>query len=469
MSALQFGTSGLRGLVSGMTSEVCARYTRAFARHLEASGGISTRAILLGRDLRESSPAIAAGCAAGARSLGYEVIDCGEVPTPALALAAARRGLPAIMITGSHIPADRNGLKFYRPDGEITKSDEAGILSHLEAGIAAPSLRQPPAGQMAVLDEYAARYTSLGPRFSLAGMRIGIYQHSSVARDLIVQVLEELGAETVALGRTSSFVPLDTEAVSEDVLDSLREWAREHRTDAIVSSDGDADRPLIANEWGVILRGDIVGVLTAEFLGATIVVTPVTSTSAVELSGFFDATIRTRVGSPYVIEGIGASRSGIVVGFEANGGVILGSAIEGPGLPALPALPTRDALLPIVSVLASANSRRVTLSELVARLPARFTAANRIENVSRDRSAVLLERLGSVDGANGVLAGMAMAVSVDTVDGVKLALATGETLHFRASGNAPELRCYAESGKPERAAALVAEGLRIAGEQLPSP
>jgi len=69
MSALQFGTSGLRGLVSDMTPDVCARYTQAFIRHLEASGDISMRAILLGRDLRESSAAIAEACAAGARSI----------------------------------------------------------------------------------------------------------------------------------------------------------------------------------------------------------------------------------------------------------------------------------------------------------------------------------------------------------------------------------------------------------------
>lgn len=464
MAGLQFGTSGLRGLVSDMTPEVCALYTRAFIRHLQAQGEVAAQAVLLGRDLRESSPAISEACAAGAQSLGCEAIDCGEVPTPALALAAARRGLPAIMITGSHIPADRNGLKFYRAEGEITKADEAGIVSWLEAVIAAPSLRQPPTSHTSALDDYVTRYTTAGLRFSLAGMRVGVYQHSSVTRDLIVRVLEALGAETIPLGRTGSFVPLDTEAISQDVLDSLHRWTHDHQTDAIVSSDGDADRPLIVDERGVALRGDIVGLLTAAFLKAQTVVTPVTSSSVIELSGLFDRTVRTRVGSPYVIAGIEANCLGTTVGFEANGGVILGSTVEEAGF-VLPALPTRDALLPIIAVLASARAKSAALSELVARLPARFTAANRLENISREQSLEFLDGLSNT-AANASLDNQWQVIGVNTLDGVKLTLETGETLHFRASGNAPELRCYAESFELERAENLVAEGLRMAAEQV---
>ncbi len=53
---------------------------------------------------------------------------CGRVPTPALALAGLARVVPSIMVTGSHIPFDRNGIKFYTPRGEISKQDEQPIL-----------------------------------------------------------------------------------------------------------------------------------------------------------------------------------------------------------------------------------------------------------------------------------------------------------------------------------------------------
>ena len=125
--AVQFGTSGLRGLVTGLTPLLCQRYTQAFLRHLETAGFGRPHSVYIGYDLRESSPAIAASCAAATDALGVQPVMFGALSTPALALAAIGAGVPALMVTGSHIPADRNGIKFYRPDGEISKPDEAGI------------------------------------------------------------------------------------------------------------------------------------------------------------------------------------------------------------------------------------------------------------------------------------------------------------------------------------------------------
>src|SRR3546814_8418563 len=66
---------------------------------------------------------------AAVRAAGLEAECCGMLPTPALALHAITQRIPAVMVTGSHIPFDRNGLKFYRPDGEIDKLDEQAILA----------------------------------------------------------------------------------------------------------------------------------------------------------------------------------------------------------------------------------------------------------------------------------------------------------------------------------------------------
>lgn len=476
MTSLKFGTSGLRGLVRDMPPDVCARYVDAFLRHIEAGGAPASRMLLVGRDLRRSSPAIADACLAAAGAAGYAAVDCGALPTPALALEAMRLGVPAIMVTGSHIPADRNGLKFYRPDGEIAKADEAGILACLDAarrdpvedGPILPDAAPPEAGRLA-LENYRRRYRAPGGAFPLAGplagMRVGVWQHSSVARDLIAEVLAGLGAATVALGRSDTFVAVDTEALGPEDAGRAAGWARAHRVDAIVSSDGDADRPLIADEQGRFLRGDVVGLLTALALGADTVVTPVTSSSAVELSGLFGRTVRTRVGSPYVIEAMAACGAGVVVGFEANGGVLLGSPIEGQGF-ALAALPTRDALLPIVAVLALARRRGRTVSQLAGEMPARFTASGRMEHVAAGESAALLTPLADRRGAAAFLGGDAELAGIDTMDGVRLTLATGETVHFRASGNAPELRCYCEASTAARASLLLEEGLARASTAI---
>lgn len=450
MNSLKFGTSGLRGLATDLVGAESRRYAAAFLRYLRSRGAVGQ--MLVGRDLRASSPDIARSVIEG---LDVEVVDCGELPTPALALEAMRRGAPAIMVTGSHIPADRNGLKFYRADGEIDKADEAGILAALgDASVTnTKTMAEPEA-----LGRYLNRYACLLPVGALAGQRIGVWQHSSVARDLFVAALEMSGADVVPLGRSDVFVPVDTEAVSADTAAQLAVWIGEHRLDALVSTDGDSDRPLIADETGALVRGDIIGILTAKFLGADAVVTPVTSNSSIEGMGTFRQVVRTKVGSPFVIAGM-TEAAGKVVGFEANGGVLLGSDVSINGA-TIAALPTRDALLPVLSVLGAAQAAGLTLSQLVATLPPRIARSDRLEHVPQERTALLLEKLGA--DAEGFFAEHGTIKAVSTIDGLRYELTSGDVIHYRPSGNAPELRCYTEASTAARADALLAWGLAAA-------
>ncbi len=160
---------------------------------------------------------------------------------------------------------------------------------------------------------------------------MGVYQHSGVARDLLVRVLEGLGAEVTPLARSETFIPVDTEAIRAEDIELGRQWAAEQSFDAIVSTDGDADRPLIADERGEWLRGDVVGPLCAHFLAIDTLVTPVSSNTVVEACGWFRSVYRTRIGSPYVIEEMEqelAAGQGSVAGYEANGGFLLASDIS---------------------------------------------------------------------------------------------------------------------------------------------
>ena len=466
---MKFGTSGLRGLVSDMTDELCARHVAAFLAHLERAG-VAAPETLVGRDLRPSSPRIAAACLGAVRAGGRAAVDCGALPTPALALEAARRGVPAIMVTGSHIPFDRNGLKFYRPDGEITKADEAGILAALDSP--APAAAAPGPGLEAdAIGRYLARAHAFGGATLLAGRRIGVYQHSAAGRDLLPEALAALGAETVALGRSDAFVPVDTEAVSAEDAARARAWAAEHGLDALVTTDGDGDRPLIADETGRFLRGDVVGVLTARLLGADAVATPISSNTALERSGWFPRIARTRIGSPYVIEAmarLSAEGARLAVGYEANGGFLLGGAAALPG-GALDPLPTRDALTPILAVLAMAAGRGAPVSALRADLPPRFTASDRLTDADPARTGPMLAALAEDPAARAALlaaVGGPAVARVETLDGVRMRLEGDEIAHLRASGNAPELRCYAEAADEARAAEIVARLLAAVAERL---
>lgn len=461
VSGVRFGTSGVRGLVSTMTAEVCYSYTQAFLRAV--APGVDE--VVLGHDLRPSSPPLAAACIQAVTDAGLKVVFVGALPTPAVAYFAATRKAPSIIITGSHIPFDRNGIKFYRASGEISKADEQAMLA---TSVDVPSDLQPQALPVVDADAWGAyvqRYLSFFGEGALHGMRVGVYEHSSVARDLLREVFEALGAEVLSLGRADTFVPIDTEAVRPEDVAQASQWAREYGFDAILSTDGDADRPLIGDETGNWLRGDVVGILCAQFLGAEVVVTPVSSNTAVEKCGAFRQVLRTRIGSPYVIGGMESAihqdsplrgnDGPVVVGYEANGGFLLGSDVVRNGV-AMTALPTRDAVLPMLALLSMARARGCKLSELSLGLPNRFTASDRLQNFPTQDSRTLLDRLVTEQAAASELLAPQSGglVANDTTDGLRMTFANGDIVHLRPSGNAPELRCYAESESVERATDL---------------
>lgn len=466
-SCVRFGTSGMRGLVSAMTPELCFAYATAFLGVVRIPRG---GRVAIGMDLRPSSPEIVAACVMAVRHAGFKADYCGVLPTPALAFYAQEQHMSAIMVTGSHIPFDRNGIKFYGPQGEITKVDEVAISQatvRVPAHIAVPSL--PDVNPEAVLC-YVQRYLDYFPAGCLDGMRVAVYEHSSAAREVLRRVLEALGAQVVSIGRTDDFVPIDTEAVSDEDAQRARGWADEVGFDAILSTDGDADRPLLGDESGRWLRGDVVGLLCAQYLNAQGVVTPVSCNTAIERCGLFPDVVRTRIGSPYVIEGMQrllAAGVRNVVGFEANGGFLLGSRIEKNGR-ALAPLMTRDAVLPMLCLLAMAREQDCRLSELPQRLPARFTASDRLQQFPPEASSALIERLAASDQEIGALLGdlCGKVESLDRTDGLRMSFGNGDIVHLRPSGNAPELRCYAEAADPARADRLAKECLRRIGLPL---
>lgn len=352
-------------------------------------------------------------------------------------------------------------MKFYRPDGEISKADE---LAMMQVDLPLPSIAgEPrlPTIDPAALHAYADRCLAFFEDGMLAGLRIGLYEHSSAARDVFARVLRDLGAQVIPLGRADTFVPIDTEAVSIEDAERGRAWSAEHALDAIISTDGDGDRPLVADENGCWLRGDVVGLICARYLGLEAVAVPVSCTTAIESSGAFGRVVRTRIGSPHVIAAMQSllAEGRTVGGFEANGGFLLGSSIEVDGR-VLGALPTRDAILPALAVLAAARSVG-KISALTASLPGRYTSSDRVQDFTTAASSALiahwtrqpealLDELGL--GADGLV--------LDLTDGLRMTLANGEIIHLRPSGNAPELRCYCEAGTPARASELVASAMR---------
>jgi phosphomannomutase len=471
-----------------MTDFVCYVYTKGFLQYLESTGELKKgrTEVAIAGDLRPSTDRIMQAVRRGAADMGYTPVNCGKIPSPAVALYGIVNHVPSIMVTGSHIPADRNGIKFNKSSGEILKSDEAGIRQ--QSVSIDDNLFKDKKSFSSSFDEqwnlsntaqhmYVRRYLGTFPDDCLKGKCIGVYQHSSVGRDIILEIVKGLGADTVALERSDTFIPVDTEAIRPEDIELAAKWAAEDSYDAIISTDGDSDRPLIADEKGHWLRGDVGGILCAKYLGADSVSTPVSCNSAVEKSVYFKSVNRTKIGSPYVIESmVEASRSGakVVIGYEANGGFLTNSDIPMFGK-SLKALPTRDAVILHLCIILLAVQEGKKLSELTASLPERYTASNRLKNFPQDESKYILELFHSGDEAKdqakatdvfGELCGICSGI--DRTDGVRMTFDSDEIVHLRPSGNAPEFRCYNEAASANRVVTLNSECMKILTNLMPN-
>jgi len=483
-SGVSFGTSGARGLAQNMTDEICYAYTVGFLQYLENIEEISKSDIIaIGGDLRSSTDRILKAVNKAIADNGYISEYCGKLPTPAMAYYGLIKSIPTITVTGSHLVEDRNGIKFTKKEGEILKQDEAEIKSQKVkipnrvfscVGMLVTDLDLPDFTTEAI-DTYFKRYVDFFQNGCLKGLNIGFYQHSAVGRNLIVKILRELGADVTTLGFSNSFIPVDTEALRPEDLQLSKRWALEYGFDAIFSTDGDGDRPLIADEKGLWMRGDIAGILCAAYLKADAVVTPVSSNSAVEKCELFNKVIRSKIGSPFVIEAMqNAKEKGakMVVGYEANGGFLLSSDIQCDNK-ILKALPTRDATIVLIAVLLLSLKKNKKISELIVDLPKRFTFSDRLTDVPYEKNRAIITKIYSGDASKDKQTIEAFFgphfgnfSSLDTTDGLRIAFESGEIIHLRPSGNAPEFRCYTEADTEARAIEMNKTCMRVISSWL---
>ncbi len=494
---LKFGTSGRRGRVVDLTQleiYINASAELNFLLSLPAGAGGIDRGeeFFYAHDLRPSSPGLCAAVEQAIRDAGLEPVNCGAIPTPALANYALAKQRGSIMVTGSHIPFELNGYKLNTSAGEILKTHEAPIGEEVrrvrervyatpfeespfdESGMFKGGTRELSAPDGAAREAYLRRYLDFFTG-SLVGMKILVYQHSAVGRDFLAELLRALGADVTTAGRSDTFVAIDTEAIDAAQLATIRQLVcdegREHGSfDAVVSTDGDSDRPLVLGvecDEVQFFPGDLLGMIAARFLGADAVVVPISCNDSIDrgpLASVLEP--KTRIGSPYVIAGMNTARakgSKTVCGWEANGGFLLGSDVEKDGR-TLRALATRDAMLPILAVLFSAREKGVSLAGLFSELPKRYSRSALLRNFPRENGRRIVELLTPTTAAQmqpffRPEDGFSAIASFDYTDGVRILFENGDVAHFRPSGNADEFRIYAVADSQARAEAIVAAGL----------
>jgi phosphomannomutase len=509
---LGFGTSGRRGKVVDLTQLEIYLNALAELEYLQSlppsEGGIQRGdRFYFAYDLRPSSTEfvsqeqgrgeLAQAIVKAIGDAGMQAVNLGRIPTPALASFALSRNKGSIMVTGSHIPFERNGYKANSSRGELLKEQEAPINERVsqvrkrlyeqpwdqsifdERGMLKTGHQALPTEHGDARAAYIERFTCFFAGSSLNGKRILVYQHSAVGRDLLAELLEQLGAQVVRAGRSETFVPIDTENIDAAQLAVIQALADEAGgpLHAVVSTDGDSDRPLIlgvdpATGRVQFFGGDLVGMVVAEYLQADAVVVPISCNDAIDRGKLASVVEpKTRIGSPFVIAGIEAALSKgkkRVCGWEPNGGFLTGSPITRNGA-VLEPLATRDAGLPILGVLFAAEQSGVSLVDLFARLPKRFSRAALLKHFPRSTALKIVGRFSPPAAESAIkkdlaqfftpAQGFADIKHVDYTDGVRILFANGEVAHVRPSGNADELRIYAVADTQTRADAIAALGV----------
>lgn len=331
-----FGTDGVRGeagsfLSAGLAMRVAMAAGIYFKEHSR------TKKILLGKDTRRSGYMIENAIVSGLTAVGYDVIQIGPMPTPAIAFLTANMRCDAgIMISASHNPYEDNGIKFFDAQGnKLSEEIEAKIeaIANDTTMVYDSQVTGKQLGAAKRIDDVIGRYivqlkNSFPGDLTLHGLRIVLDTANGAGYKVGPTVLEELGAEVIVLHDKPNGFNINENCGALHTKD-VREAVKQYRADIGLALDGDADRLVVVDEQGEEVDGDqILGALglflhrSGKLKGDGIVAT-VMSNQALEDSMQANGLklYRSNVGDKYVLEVM--RDQGINFGGEQSGHIVM--------------------------------------------------------------------------------------------------------------------------------------------------
>ena len=331
-----FGTDGVRGEAgSFLTASLAMRVAMAAAIYFKDNA--KTNKILVGKDTRRSGYMIENAIVSGLTAIGYDVIQVGPMPTPAVAfLTEDMRCDAGIMISASHNSFEDNGIKFFDAHGDKLPASVERKIEEIyfnETRLNAAQATGKAIGKAKRIDDVVGRYivhlkNSFPKELSLNGMRIVLDTANGAAYKVGPTVLEELGAEVIVINDRPDGFNIN-ENCGALYTNELCKNVVTYRADLGIALDGDADRVVIVDEHGEVVDGDqLIGALAAYFLKRDMlkkkgVVTTVMSNQALEdyLATLDVKLYRSDVGDKNVLEVM--KKEGINFGGEQSGHVIM--------------------------------------------------------------------------------------------------------------------------------------------------
>ncbi|HET6964659.1 MAG TPA: phosphoglucosamine mutase [Acidimicrobiales bacterium] len=456
--SLRFGTDGVRGVAgTELTPELVLALGRAAARVL-GSAGVP---FVVGRDTRWSGPLLQAAFSAGVAAEGFDVVDLGVIPTPAVADAALEMSAPAAVVSASHNPFPDNGIKLLSAGGrKLTDQQEerveavlASIVQSREDG-SGPGAQGTGLGRLrsdpSSVERYLAKVAAALEGRTLAGLRVAVDCANGAASVTAASILERAGAEVVqVLSDQPDGTNINAGCGSTDP-GALAGAVRQHHADAGLAFDGDADRVIAVDERGEVVDGDRLLALFAADLhergrlhGQAVAVTVMTNLGfhqAMAAAGVKVAS--TPVGDRHILEALEAN--GWSLGGEQSGHIIFRGVF--PSL-----APTGDGVLTGLVLLDLLKRRGAPLSTLAA------AAMVRMPQVLRNVRVSDHHRLASA------------AAVWEEVRAVESALGADGRVLLRPSGTEPLVRVMVEAPTEEQAVDAAERLSTVVVEALGAP
>jgi phosphomannomutase len=444
-----FKAYDVRGLVdTEITADFCFATGVAFARFIQQEREPGT--VVIGEDMRPSSPVFADAFSAGITSQGLDVIRIGLASTDMLYFAAGKLNMPGAMFTASHNPAEYNGIKMClsgaRPIGKesglltIEKFVEEG--SPIELRSVGVERRQP------MLEEYVAHLLNLVDLGSMRPLKVVIDAGNGMAGYTAPAVFQGLNAEVIELffELDGTFPNHEANPIDPKNLQDLSKAVKKHKADIGLAFDGDADRCFLVDEKGDLVNPSALTALIADRAlasdpGSTIIYNLISSRTVkdvIEENG--GTAVRSRVGHSYIKKMM--AETGAIFGGEHSGHFYFRDFWRAD-----------SGMLAALHALAALSESKGTLSQLLHSYN-RYSSSGEINSVVSDANSVM----ESIESHYVAMDG----ISTDHLDGLTVE-SSDWWFNVRASNTEPLLRLNVEANSDALMKKVSAQVLALIG------
>ncbi len=455
-----FGTTGIRGTANDfLTPEFCSNIAYVFGNYVREK--FNAKNVLVGMDPRTSSDMIKHAVISGLLSAGCDVYDSGITPVPSIQYAVKEKIYKfdvGIMITGSHIPIDRNGLKFFMPNGNEVYGKIEEEIEELYFSGKFKRVLWNEIGKIYTADAgkiYKEMLLKEGVKVDKEnGLKIVVDTGHGAQSKIMPFVLRELGHKVITLNaQMDGFFPGRPSEPDKKNLENLIKVVNALNADLGMAFDGDGDRSIFVDDKGEYIMGDMIGATIADHLmkEGAFVVTGISTSAIIDYVAekHKGKVIRTKVGAADVVGAI--MENNAIFGFEENGGSIFPKINLG-----------REGGLTAVKILKILHDKKKKLSEIIAEYPKFYQIKEKIQCRDELKNKLTLAIKEKIKESKE---SKYKNTKIDETDGIKILFSDGWIL-FRPSWTEPIYRIFAEGKSESRTAELIEFGRKIANESL---